>query len=808
MSQPVRERRSLTESNWFRFAVLVSLVLYFLAFFSQDLPNSNPRTNRTEVAFAAPWLLLDLVDPPRPDPADPQAVAIRDRSGWRFFPQRFDLLFIAGIIVGGAWGCGHLALRIIRLPHSIDAITRTVFAVGLGLSAVSLATLGCGLMGWLSRSMLGTLLLVGIAAELILRIRSRLSSPLSPLGRGAGGEGSCHATDRPSPQPSPQSGEGIRQLVRDWWWLAVSVPFLLCILLGAMLPSTDFDANEYHLQGPKEYFQNGRIEFLPHNVYTSFPFGTEMLTLLAMVLRGDWYRGALAGKTVLACFAPLTAFALFAAGRRWFGSLAGGFAGFIYLSTPWVYRFSTIAGAEGGLCCFLFLALFAALLAVEPASGVGRGSWIVDCDSRGRSWLLAGLFAGSAMACKYPGVLSVVIPIATVAAVASVRFARVVPVSFGWHRPVLYFVFGTALTIGPWLAKNNVETGNPVYPLMYRVFGGRDWDDESNAKWKRGHSPDNHAPADLVNKFVDVTTRSDWLSPLLFGLAPLALIRRDTRFRAGWLWMYVGYLFLTWWVFTHRIDRFWVPLIPVVSLLAGAGAAWLLKSPLSPEGGEGPGVRGNRPWTLLAFSPRTWLIGTAITAVSLFNLAFITTPLCNLNVFLLDQHQARSMAARITAPEIVYLNERLPPGSRVLCVGEAQVFDAEFPLIYETVFDRSIFEEWCRGKTLGMSLRDPNVIRKRFRDADVTHVLVNWSEILRYKATYGFTNFVTADRFAELQRLGVLGQQWDIPLAYRERKSLSEVEKRVLEFGYPPLKSVVFGGREMIPTFQVFPVKK
>ncbi|MBI5757031.1 MAG: hypothetical protein HZA46_00775, partial [Planctomycetales bacterium] len=116
MPQPVRECRSLTESNWFRFAVFVWLVFYFSAFFSQDLPNSNPRTNRTEIAYAAPWLLLDLVDPPRPDPADPQAVAIREQSGWRYFPQRFDLLFVAGIIVAGAWGCGHLALRIVSPP--------------------------------------------------------------------------------------------------------------------------------------------------------------------------------------------------------------------------------------------------------------------------------------------------------------------------------------------------------------------------------------------------------------------------------------------------------------------------------------------------------------------------------------------------------------------------------------------------------------------------------------------------------------------------------------------------------------------
>ena len=35
------------------------------------------------------------------------------------------------------------------------------------------------------------------------------NSPLSPLGRGAGGEGRIASSDRPSPQPSPQRGEGV-----------------------------------------------------------------------------------------------------------------------------------------------------------------------------------------------------------------------------------------------------------------------------------------------------------------------------------------------------------------------------------------------------------------------------------------------------------------------------------------------------------------------------------------------------------------------------------------------------------------------
>ena len=90
-------------------------------------------------------------------------------------------------------------------------------------------------------------------------------------------------------------------------FVAITGPFLLLMSLAAMLPTIEFDAIEYHLQGPKEYFQAGRIMFLPHNVYTSMPFNVEMLHLLGMVVLDDWWSGALAGQLLIAAHAPVAA---------------------------------------------------------------------------------------------------------------------------------------------------------------------------------------------------------------------------------------------------------------------------------------------------------------------------------------------------------------------------------------------------------------------------------------------------------------------------------------------------------------------
>ena len=84
-------------------------------------------------------------------------------------------------------------------------------------------------------------------------------------------------------------------------------PFVVVMILASMLPTIDFDVLEYHLQGPKEYFQAGRIAFLPHNVYTNMPFDVEMLHLLGMEVIGDWWWGGLVGQLLVALFGPAAA---------------------------------------------------------------------------------------------------------------------------------------------------------------------------------------------------------------------------------------------------------------------------------------------------------------------------------------------------------------------------------------------------------------------------------------------------------------------------------------------------------------------
>ncbi len=703
------------------------IVGFFAWFQSFGFPN-NPGVKRWAIWPAIPFDFLDIVDPPIVQGAAPWS--------WFFLLQRVPFFLTAVAIWMGAWGLGSLALRCFKFDFV--ACERLFFSTCLGLSIVSLATLFLGLCGCMNRWPLGLLLVAGFIGESLYHFRQQ----------------NLDRKEDDSSNDMPR-----------WGWIAIAilVPFVSVQLLGAMSPQTDFDVIEYHLGGPKEWFQQGQIARLPHNVYTNFPFLTEMLILAGMILYGDWQWGSLAGQAAIAGFAPLTAVGLFAAGRRWFSAEVGTMAALVYLTSPWTYRISIIAYAEGGLACYLLAALFAALLFREQFASGGtplRQNSI-------KLALVTGMLAGSAMACKYTGLISVVIPVGCLLIWTAVRHAH--SARLRWTLIVsLVFSVGVLASVGPWLLKNAIWTGNPVYPLAYRIFGGVDRDETLDTKWRNGHAAKtysgwNQRLSDASTKLTDVTANNDWHSPLMFGLAPLSLVlwlrRRDRETVVpvrrslqqtviGLTWLYVCWQFANWFLFTHHIDRFYVPMFSAVSLLAGVGACW-------------PKFLASDSKTVQGLTIWKWCCGTMIVA-SIFYNAEVMMFIGGFNAGRLDLISAREIAA---SPRIKWLNQEfetghLPPDSKVLCVGDAGMFHARYPYIYNTVFDRSLFEELCAEPGSGGDhLRDVQEIRSRFRQLGITHIDVNWSEIRRYRepGSYGYSEFVQPERFADLQRLGLLG---------------------------------------------------
>ena len=154
----------------------------------------------------------------------------------------------------------------------------------------------------------------------------------------------------------------------------------------------------------------------------------------------------------------------------------------------------------------------------------------------------------------------------------------------------------------------------------------------------------------------------------------------------------------------------------------------------------------------------------------------------------------------------------LSPVDKVLFVGDAETFDASFSYEYNTVFDHSIFEVDCSSSLPDVPaqdqlLRSAAEIRQTWQARGITHIVVNWSEILRYRTTYKYTDFVNPRRFTELVETGVL-----TPVAVPPERSFvpwenvaSEKQREALQWA-PELKRLLPGGDSMLRAFEVYRV--
>ena len=220
---------------------------------------------------------------------------------------------------------------------------------------------------------------------------------------------------------------------------------------------------------------------------------------------------------------------------------------------------------------------------------------------------------------------------------------------------------------------------------------------------------------------------SRWLSPIL---VPLVLLAAAAYWHGRRKWPALAPLIglmvfgvAAWWLTTHRIERFLVPLLPVAALVAGIGAAW----------------NSSRLWrSFMAVA----LVGAVLVGTLVVSSRFFPADnrfLMALHEFRPDLPDAADPDFAFTDPVHQFLNETVPEGASVLLVGDAQPFDLEVGAIYSTCFDGSQLERLLDGAV------SADQRREALRSAGISHVYVKWSEIDRYRSpgNYGFPEFVT-----------------------------------------------------------------
>jgi hypothetical protein len=316
----------------------------------------------------------------------------------------------------------------------------------------------------------------------------------------------------------------------------IFIPYGVWYLVNTLAPETLADGITYHLGLPNEYV---RLRGFPDHItfYDVVPQGMEMLYTVAFA-----FGRHAAAKLVEYAFFLATIPLIYRTGRRLGASdLACTVAAVFYFCAP-------VAGITGSSSyndaagVFFMLAVFYLLLVRDS-----------------RYALPAGALAGFCYAIKLPGVVVVVGAILFVAAQRR------------W-KPVLVLAAGAALMMTPWMVRAAVLTGNPVAPLMNRVFPNPYFhiatEQELSANLRSlGDVGPSHVPWELA--FGDHLTGT--FGPLLLAL-PIGLFAlRSARGRL--LWAAALLLALPW--LTNTGARFLMPAV----LLAGIALGMVLPRP-------------------------------------------------------------------------------------------------------------------------------------------------------------------------------------------------------------------------------------
>lgn len=513
-----------------------------------------------------------------------------------------------------------------------------------------------------------------------------------------------------------------------------------------------FDALSYHLQLPREWLEMGRLWPLTHNVYSYLPsyFESAFLTLqlwtfaprstadgMSGMLAGDGWR-MISTQMLHAGFGIVAAW-MIAAGTRELGrrvSQSEGFEGgawiaaAAFLCVPWVIVTGSMAYDELVLCaCFGGAMLIALSVGGDGAGGAGGAGGAIKPF---RGAILCGWLVGVACDVK-PTALFFVSPVIGLTLLWGSPKRE-------WMRLVLGAATGGLVALAPWLLRNYIAGGNPVFPYAHAIFGDGHWTAEQHARFAGAHHfvgtwgerlkllfvADENDPAGARHRGL-----THWQWSIFFPTVAIAgligLIARRTRSAAGLLAIGLLIQLTAWLALTHLQSRFLLPLVVPGAMLIGliGSGGWRT------SGAAGNGGRGAR-----------FVRAAALLAIAFMGMRGLDNfwsqrrgqpnALLAIGPTVFENHDLRDPKQGLSKKDLLYL------------LGNSTPLYLPGPLIYHTTWDASPLGDAIRA-TPGEAKDKANAWSAELRDRGIDAVLITPSEIDRLAETKWYDPAVTLE---------------------------------------------------------------
>jgi hypothetical protein len=429
----------------------------------------------------------------------------------------------------------------------------------------------------------------------------------------------------------------------------------------ALAPAVSTDALVYQLRFPEMTLWTGRWAIDPANSTSFFPAASETLYLYGLSVDGS----GICAQLIHYGFFLLTLAALLALGRTAAGPAGGATAARLFASIP---AAGIVAGWSWSdmTLCFALLASALALSHEEVAPAVA--------------------LLGLAAATKYSGA-ALALALAAAAAVIAVRRRR-----FG----ALLAGAGAAVLVAlPWYLFNWIRMGNPVYPLLPRLFGGPAGVAERIVNWSGSASK---------TSWVSYVSRPDTIDSDVGGIGLVLLLAAAIVHAVS---------------SRRRRPVAAVVLAGVATLIPFAPAARILLPPLAGgcllAGIAFEDLRENKRARWAALLSVVVVFRGAV-LIAAHNALFFNPVPCATGIEKPEEYRQRNFPADAL---FARADEKLPDAARVLVFGESRLFRFPRPTTASSRVDPPAVLPYLRRAAA------PEEVVARLRKSGITHLLVS-----------------------------------------------------------------------------------
>ncbi len=450
------------------------------------------------------------------------------------------------------------------------------------------------------------------------------------------------------------------------------------VFITALTPPVYYDTLVYHLGVTERYLSAGRLINMPENVFSYFPQMIQMNYAAYLLMSGE-----LGVKLFQFMFAVMSLSAVYGicrgAGASWKTALI------LLVSCP---LFAMNAARPGAELPLAFFALICAAIFIDD-----------DAAIENAEAGLAGLFAGFALATKYTGGI-------VAAFFVAVLLLRVVRKRAGLTALSL-FVLGCAVPVAPYLLRNLIYAGNPVYPFLANFICANEalaQDAVSYVSHVSSFGTGTGLLEFMVSPLAIVYNRNAFGGDIISPLIPSALLLfiLSDRKKTGLMAAFGVFYFITWF-FTGQVLRFLLVLAPFAVVIAASAFA--------------------RSGTLLKYVAVTGLAAAQLTMTFYFSDKYLSP----FSVF----HKGRDEYIRERASyydAAQFINRNTDPSKTTLFLGEARTFYCEKPVLAYTVFNR-------REILAGFDGLDEKNILTGLALRNIGYIMVNREELERLKGS-------------------------------------------------------------------------